>query len=117
MSFYGEMAEVVLSMLKEFGKPVTVVRETDGVFDPVTGSNTPGTTEHLKFNGVLKSYKQSLIDGSLIMQGDKLLVLDASHEPKKGDKVQSVDGNWQIEFVDSMNPAGVPLAYKVQVRR
>lgn len=117
MRFYEDKAETVKKLLAKFGQTVTLVRDTGGSFDPVTGTVTPGTTDFLDFKGVLKNVDARLIDGTTIMQGDKLLVLDASHTPEEGDKVEGIDGNWQIVRIESLNPAGVALAYKVQVRR
>ncbi|WP_345198575.1 hypothetical protein [Kistimonas scapharcae] len=115
--FYESKARLVVEMLKKYGRPVVLVRDTGKVCDPVTGVCTPGEPEQLQFNGVLKSYKQGQIDGTTIMQGDKLLILDASHEPQPGDLAHTADGDWQIVGIESLNPAGVPLAYRVQVRR
>ncbi|WBA79557.1 hypothetical protein [Endozoicomonas sp. GU-1] len=115
--FYQDKAQTITKLLKKFGQPFVLVRDKGKCFDPVTGVCTPGEPEYLKFNGILKSYSASLIDGTKIIQGDQLLLLDACHTPKKGDKAKFPDGDWQIVSIEPVIPAGVPLAYKIQVRR
>ena len=117
MSFYKSKAATVTRLLKEYGQTVTLVRDSGKYIDPVTGICKPGAIEKLEFSGILKEIESSLINGTEIIQGDKLLILDTSHTPQKGDKVSGIDGDWQIVRIVSLNPAGVPLAYKVQVRR
>jgi hypothetical protein len=112
MTFYSDMAEVSVELLTEFGQTITLERTTGKSTDPVTGIITGGTPDNQETVGVIKPYKQSLIDGTVIKAGDKEAILSPEVEPLMTDTINGM----QIVNIDEINPAGTVLAYKLQVR-
>ena len=115
--FYEGMAATATKLLTQFGGNITLKRRTGSSVDPVTGVVVAGTSADVVSKGLLRPYPDNLIDGTRIKASDRMLILDASNEPLMTDKpvVQSQD--WNIENITSVNPAGTPLVYFVQVRR
>lgn len=117
--FYTEMAATAAELLAEFGAPVTLIRDSGGTFDPVTGTETGATSKELtpKPNGVLANYKTSLVDGTRIKTGDRLLILDTSQAPETSDRVKIGTAEWSIVNMKAVKPADTPLVHFVQVRQ
>ena len=78
----------------------------------MTGVVTPGSEDNQETVGVVKPYKQSLIDGTIIKMGDKEAILSPEVEPLMTDTIEGM----QVVNIDKINPAGTVLAYKLQVR-
>ena len=115
--FYQDMAGMVSALLAEFGAPVRITRETIGAFDPATGIITPGETQHFDLQGVIQNYTDDVIDGTRIASGDRLLVLEPGIvEPKLDDRPVIGGRAWVPVQIETVDPAGVVLAYKVRVR-
>ena len=112
MTFYSDMADVAVELLAEFGKTITLERITGGSTNPVTGVVTPGSEDNQETVGVVKPYKQSLIDGTIIKMGDKEAILSPEVEPLMTDTIEGM----QIININKIDPAGTVLAYKLQVR-
>jgi hypothetical protein len=118
MSFYDSTADTASKLLKKFGKPHEFKRTTGGCIDPVTGAVTPGVVTTFNPNGVFKKItKDDLVDGRLIQQGDKMLIIDDTFEPKLTDTVTINGADWQIVDVTPVEPGGQAVIYYIQVRR
>jgi hypothetical protein len=73
-------------------------------------------TEH-EVNAVISDYPLSMIDGTLIRQGDKRLMISATGPaPKVNWRVISGAVNYAILTVREIGPGGVALYYELQVR-
>lgn len=73
-------------------------------------------TEH-EVNAVISDYPLSMIDGTLIRQGDKRLMISATGPaPKVNWRVISNAVNYAILTVREIGPGGVALYYELQVR-
>ena len=122
MDYAAEAADILPDFIED-GQPITITRTSDGTgeFDPTTGAYEPTTP--LTFTGyaVASNYRQDLVDGTLIQQGDKLFTVAASGlgcEPMASDALTDAAGDvWSIVSVDILAPAGVALLYKVQGRK
>ena len=114
--FYARMATMAEDLLAKRGQAIKITRSGDTV-DPVTGEVTVDDDVVYEPNGVLTSYTNIEVDGTRIKTGDRRLIIDATVEPKMADRPE-IDGlEWTVVSVESINPAGTPVAYKVQVRR
>jgi len=117
MAFYDDMAVVAVELLTEFGGAVTLPRVTDGSYDPVTGETTAGSDDTQATIGLIKPYPDNLVDGTRIRSTDKMLVLTASVEPLMTDTPQMGGVTLgSVESIKTVNPAGTPICYFVQIR-
>jgi hypothetical protein len=117
-TLYPRLAETVVDLLRRYGAAVTLPRTTGGSIDPVTGVVVAGTAANKTSRGVVTVYKIEEIDGSLVQAGDRKLLLDASEKPLMTDKPQMCgESLGEVVSITELNPAGVPVAYIVQVRK
>jgi hypothetical protein len=118
MSFYEGTANTASKLLQKFGKPFEFKRIAGGSIDPVTGAVTPGTVTIFNPNGIFKRItKDDLVDGRLIQQGDKMLIVDDTFEPKLTDTVMINGADWTIVDVTPVEPGGQAVIYYIHVRR
>lgn len=111
------MAATTVALLAKFGTSVVLARVTGASTDPITGVVTPGSDASVTTTGILKPYKDSMIDGVRILASDRELVITNEQAPLPTDK-PTLDGEeWAIVNITEMNPAGTVIAYKLQVRR
>lgn len=123
MAFYDDMAATATELLTEFGQVVTFERVA-ATFDPVTGIDSSRTVSTYTTVAVEVPIRDALIDGSRIVVGDKFLIIDASEQPCMGDKLKRTDLSsvipteelYSIVAIEPINPAGTPIAYRLQVR-
>ena len=117
MTFWADMASTATELLAEFGAPVTIRRTTGGTYTPSSDTTSGETTADYTATGMVRDYRAGQIDGTVIRQGDRELVLDATVTPTVGDTVLIDSAYWSVVSVRSVNPAGTPVAHFVQVRR
>lgn len=117
MSFYDDMAATALELLNEFGQSVTLTRRTGNSIDPITGTVTAGTDASVITTGLIKPYPDSLVDNTRILSGDKEIVLSNQYVPTMTDKPRINGEDWIIVNIKTINPAGTPVCYFVQVRK
>ena len=110
---YDEDVASAKELIAEFGKVFQLSRETDGVFDPVSGHTTGTITEYFNLTAVRLNYKNKDVDGSLIKNGDVMFLADATTEPQNGDVI---DGYVVVDF-KTLQPADTVILYKIQARR
>lgn len=109
---YANMRALATKLITENGKPITLIRTTDGVYDPATGS-TGSTTSNVEGNGVLLKYSNKEIDGTTILSSDRKL-LYVGTEPEVNDRYVTE----RIVNVDPLDPneSGV-IFYSCQLRK
>ena len=121
MSFdYNKIANTAVKLIDNFGQTVTLARTINGVYDPVTGvETTPPTPGNKITKGVLVDFRTDEIDGTKILRTDKKLVIDASVKPLESDLPEFANGEklGVIKNIVTVNPAGVPIVYFLQVRK
>lgn len=120
MSFYQNAQSTVLDLLTQFGLPVIIKRETGEVFDPVTGTETPGTVTEYPATGIVADFGLENVDETLIQKGDKKITLAAKGlavVPQLSDRVVANGIEYTIQHIKEVNPAGTPLIYELQGRQ
>jgi hypothetical protein len=115
--FYNRMAATASRLLEKFGGVVSVVRNTGGSTNPVTGAVVPGTNNTLTARGLITKFSDDLIDGTRIKASDRLLMIDNTFEPVMTDKPTIGNQNWSIVEIRTVKPANVAVMYALQVRR
>ena len=118
MSFYGDLALTADDLLKEFGQVVTIRTQTPGGYDPETGTSAITTVDTVG-NGCVFDYGTDAIDGTMIVQGDKQLLLSPVGMGESGiDDLAIIGGvTWRITRVKALSPAGVAVLYDCNIRK
>ena len=74
MDFYARMQQTANKMLRGKGQAIVLTRRTAGAYDPTTGAAAVTTTVQNGYGGIF-DYEDENIDGTLILSGDKKLLL------------------------------------------
>lgn len=117
MGFYDDMKKVADELLgpkSEFSRPVTVTRPTR--VERVNGVETTIPASTFTINGVLTQYSVMERQDSRILAGDQRFTCTAANRLMIGDML-SIDGvSYRVVDPGPVQPAGIRLAYKLQVR-
>ena len=111
------------AMLAKSGMPMTLRVTTPGTYDPETGTETGAVVADHPCVGLLTnpfvSQREAYFANSLVQSGDKVVLMGATVavRPQAGQQVVIGSDVWQVVAVVTVEPAGVPVLYKVQVRR
>lgn len=117
-AFYTGIAAKAGRLLERFGTTITVKRTTGETLDPVTGTYSGGTTTTYKPKGLFQRIPQQLIDGTRILQSDRMIVLDSTVEPLTSDTITVDSEDWTIQEVRPVKPNGAnDVVHFVRVRR
>lgn len=116
---YAAAATNTAAVLAKSGTTMSLRVTTPGTYDPATGAETGATTADYATVGVLTNDKAQFVDGTLVRSGDKVILMAASVavRPLTGHDVVVGSVVWRVIAVDAVEPSGVPVLYKVQVRR
>jgi hypothetical protein len=112
---YPATAATATRLLVRFGAACTLVRTTEGAYNPATGSNTV-TVENLPTTAAVFAYDQKYIDGTLILAGDQLAYCAPAVEPKQGDSFTWAGVPRTVIAVKPISPAGIPVLFEAQIR-
>lgn len=117
MSFYSDMQQTANSMLSEFGQSVTITRKTSGAYDPAFGSVTITTTTQTG-TGAIFDYGDRDINGTLVLQGDKKLLLSqiGIDDIEVNDTVTLGSNTYTVTNVKTLDPAGTNVMFVCNVR-
>ncbi len=118
MSFdYASIATVADNIIINFGVPVTVVSKGTASYNVNTGAVVATDTTQTA-NGVVTNYDSKDIDNTLILRGDKRLLLSpiGITTIKPDAKVTIAGISYNVISVNETNPAGVALVYDLQIR-
>ena len=115
--FYQGAVKAAQGLLKEFGTFIVLIRDVPDIHDPRTGEVIVTPDERLVTTGISRLYRKTMIDNTLIKQGDKELILVPDIEPSQNDRIEIDGDEWQIVGIDPVKPADIVLLYFVQIRR
>lgn len=114
----------IQATLKSKGQAMTLTHAVAGVYDPVAGIMTGGSSQTTTVYGITTNYNSQtrltsqMRPDSLILAGDKLAIIDAvSVVPVPGDQLTIAGAVWSIIAVDAVDPAGLAMLFKCQVRK
>jgi len=125
VTFYAEMAETAQALIAEFGQVVTLTESIPGAYDTALSKPAAPDVTTQTAVGVVREYSCHRIDGTLIQAGDLLLITGpkttadaALTEPTVESGVTLADQTvWTVKRVETVKPAGVVLAYRLQLRQ
>lgn len=117
MGFYDDMADVAVELIGEFGAPVTLTKNTP-TYDTEQSEVTESTATYTGV-AVRTEYKIGDIDGTLIKQGDALLVIApvGMEKPETGDEITYDGETWKVVEGFIVRPATTTVCFKAQIRK
>ena len=114
---YKELGIIAVELLKEFGQLITIKQKTDKQYDPATGSHQQ-TMEAYTGYGCALNYKSNEIDGTRILTGDMVVLLEnIATTPVIGDSVLVNGMEMRLISIERVSPANIDVIYKLQVRQ
>jgi hypothetical protein len=118
VSFYTDLRSVAHRLLTEKGATLSLTQRTSGAYDPNTGAATVTTASH-SITAVVLDYPQRVIDGTLIQQGDKKVLVSAEGltvDPDVDDYVVIASTDHRVVRARKISPAGEIVIWELQVR-
>ena len=116
---YSKSQATATALIDSFGQALILTHTEQGVYDPATGLIPVVTTTQAGI-GALLDHGSREFDGTLIISGDKKLLLSAKDitKPEINDTCFIGAVNYTIkEPLVEINPAGtVPVMYKLNLR-
>lgn len=120
MSFYTSIGSTALTLISKYGQAITLSRTTGATRNPVTGVESAGVDASVTTHGILRTYPDSMIDGTRVLASDRMLILTNEQTPQPTDKPIIGGQEWAIagpDAIKTVSPAGTDVIYFVQVRR
>jgi len=122
MEFYAKMQATANRLLKGKGQEITLTRRTAGTYDPATGTAAVTTTTQTAY-GAMFEYGDKNIDGVLIKEGDKQLLLSAINSagtalvaPALNDTVTINTVVYTVVRIKPLSPAGTTVLFDCNIR-
>lgn len=112
---YGRAQKTADQLIGKFGYRSGKIIRTMNIGTPYDPQQVP--TEY-PCKLVVLNYEDRKIDGTRILQSDKLIYVaakDLAIEPSENDKIVA-GATYNIISVNKLNPAGVPVFFEVQGR-
>jgi hypothetical protein len=113
MSFdYSGLDNTAKSLISKFGRSVTIrsYSNSGDEADPVR------TQSDVLATAVVTDFKNSEVDGTLILQSDKKFLISSLSTPEKDDVIIDQGSEYQVLNVELINPGDTVLLYKAQGR-
>lgn len=131
MTIYDRMAATAMTMLTNYGGPITLLQAGPSMYDPAAGRNITtnitylGTGALLDFS--LTAPSVTTIRGTEIQQGDKMLYLGMQGtlngvavpmpQPQTDDTIVINGTSYNVQATTTTDPSGVtPVIHQVHVR-
>lgn len=123
MDFYEQNAELALNLVRQYGTTVTLIRYkhvTDDVAGTVASEvdlTGPAAALNLPASaGTIQAFDNRALNAALGTANIRYFLMAAKgapFEPRPQDIILYADREWQILGSTPLNPAGVPLLYKI----
>jgi len=120
---YAATATKAAAAIRKSGMAMTLRVTTPGVYDPATGTDAGASDADHAACGLLtnpfRGQQESYFANTLVQSGDKVVLMgaDVAVRPQAGHRLVIGSDIWNVVAVVPVEPGGVPLLYKVQVRR
>ncbi len=116
-AFYNRMASTATRLLTKYGADVTAQRTTGATLDPVAGTYSGGTTSTVTAKGIMADYRTEMIDGTVIQQGDRMIIINDGFTPAIDEQVTINGTTWQTINIETKQPTSVDIVHILQVRK
>jgi hypothetical protein len=122
MEFYAKMQATANRLLKGKGQSITLSRQTAGAYNVATGTAAVTVTTQTAY-GAMFEYGDKNIDGVLIQEGDKQLLLSALNSagtalvaPALNDTVTINTVVYTVVRIKPLSPAGTTVLFDCNIR-
>ena len=122
MEFYSKMQATANRLLKGKGQEITLTRQAAGAYNVATGTAAVTTTTQTAY-GAMFEYGDKNIDGVLIKEGDKQLLLSALNSagtalvaPQLNDTVTINTVVYTVVRIKPLSPAGTTVLFDCNIR-
>lgn len=121
MADYASLRAVAERLISQNGRDLTFFQdpEPENEDQPWKGSSEDGTQAIAK--GVVVEYESTLVDGSLVLVGDKKCITqmpDGTDDPRDWAGLIDSDGeSWRIVSIQDIMPGSTRLLCVLQLRR
>jgi hypothetical protein len=113
---YTNLQKTADNLINNFGGTATLIKVTNGVYDPSTGEVTNVPTEST-ITIVQSKFKTMEIDGTNIQTNDLKLLLKAGSNVEIKDKIKINNVTYNVINVTPTQPGNIKTHYIVQVRK
>jgi hypothetical protein len=119
--FYEELRDgTARPLFIEYGLPVLLKCPGEGIYDSVSGLVSEAVDTEYSGYGVVVEYSTKDVDGTIITQADKklLLILDNPDiAPTVSHTVEIAGHEYEVKNVSTLSPGGVDIMHTIQVRK
>lgn len=119
MSFYTNLRATAQKLIASKGQGALLVKQTEGVYDIATGQS-PVAQSTYAVKVVVTSFKESDNGGTLVLQGDKRVIIGCeglSVVPTKDDLLTVGGIAHSIIDIKAINPGDTAVIYIAQCRQ
>ena len=116
---YIRMQKTALRLIKKFGGQMTLTGQDSSTYDIESNENVVIPATSVAVFGVIVDHKADEIDGTMVLDGDKKLLLSAKNTtiPKLNDTIVYAGGEWTLQNpITEVNPASTRVIYKCNIR-
>lgn len=114
----------IRQLLADRGQTLTFRRETEGSYDPATGTNGAASTDDETIKGCFLNYQDNLFDGDNVVRGDRRLIMSnyqsdgtvLSKSPQPGDKFIGQGDTVSVINAQTLKDGGNLIGFICQVR-
>ena len=127
---YSGLQDTATSLLRKFGKTISLTKTVPGSFDPATGIDSGEQTHTSEVLVLFVDISTKYKDKFAIQQGDSIAIV----APKGGEFIMPpahyypveevvpeqndiLADDWTILAIEEVNPAGTVVLYKCHVRK
>ncbi|TNG94876.1 hypothetical protein FHQ28_05640 [Pasteurellaceae bacterium USgator11] len=124
---YGQLKNISTQVVKQFGMACTVITQSAGQYNPVTGAVEGGgenkQSAHCIFDNLAYDFPRFQSGGegkassSMVKQGDVLIYITAEAKPELSAQIVANGEKWIVITCQPISPAGTALLYQCQARR
>lgn len=114
---YNKIAKTSQLSIQKYGMPIIFVKKEEGEYDPNTGTNPSIETQYNAF-GVRDNAGIREVQAGGFSVGSVTMYIDGNSIPKPDttDYIIFEGTKWGIENVESIEPAGTPLMYTIELK-
>lgn len=114
---YPALAKVAVRLLTQFGMPHNYRRTIPGSYDPDSGTTTDDQIIVMPMTAVQFDVTNEMVDGTLILTGDKIVYSIPAVRPMQGDEYDVETGQWwRVIRTTETKPAETPVLQECVIR-